>query len=83
MLSKIKKIKSKLNNDFYVEIQRSKFDETITAEKNLLEFSFKLNIPIVATNDSFFKNKDQFEAFEILSLIDKGKQYHQKKYINY
>ena len=68
-----KNLKSILANDFYIELQRSNFSETSIAEKELLSLSLELDIPVVATNDSYFKDKNHFEAFEMLSLIEKSK----------
>ncbi|MDC3063478.1 DNA polymerase III subunit alpha [Alphaproteobacteria bacterium] len=74
-----KYIKTFLGNDFYIELQRSNVKEVIKAENELLSLSLKLNIPIVATNDTFFKDKNHFEAFEMLSLIEKSKTISSKK----
>ena len=49
------KLKSFLGNDFYIELQRSNIKETTIAEKQLLLLSLELDIPIVATNDAYFK----------------------------
>ena len=53
--------------------------ETMIAEKELLSLSLELDIPIVATNDAYFKDKSHFEAFEMLSLIEKSKTISSKK----
>ena len=74
-----KNLKSCLSNDFYIELQRSNIKETSVAEKELLSLSLELDIPIVATNDSYFKDKNHFEAFELLSLIEKSKTISSKK----
>ncbi len=74
-----KNIKTFLGNDFYIELQRSNIKETTIAENKLLSLSLELEIPIVATNDSYFKDKNHFEAFEMLSLIEKSKTISSKK----
>ena len=74
-----KNIKSFFGKDFYIELQRSHFKDIKRAENELLSLSSQLEIPIVATNDSFFKDKKHFEAFEILSLIEKSKTISSKK----
>ncbi len=74
-----KNLKSFFGNDFYIELQRSDIKKTITAENVLLSLSLELEIPIVATNDSYFKDKNHFEAFEMLSLIEKSKTISSKK----
>ena len=68
-----KSLKSILAKDLYIELQRSNVSETSLAEKELLSLSLELDIPIVATNDTYFKDKNHFEAFEMLSLIEKSK----------
>ena len=73
------KLKSFLGNDLYIELQRSNIKETTIAEKQLLLLSLELDIPIVATNDAYFKDKNHFEAFEMLSLIEKSKTISSKK----
>ena len=60
-------------------MQRSNIKETNSAENELLSLSLELEIPIVATNDSYFKDKNHFEAFEMLSLIEKSKTISSKK----
>ena len=78
-LDRAKSLKSYLANDFYIELQRSNIKETNIAENELLSLSLELDIPIVATNDSYFKDKNHFEAFEMLSLIEKSKTISSKK----
>ena len=44
----------RLNNifeDFYLEVQPGEFEDQITVNKQLVEFSEKLNIPLIASND--------------------------------
>ncbi len=74
-----KNIKSILGNDFYIELQRSNVIETTSAENELLSLALELDIPIVATNDAYFKDKNHFEAFEMLSLIEQSKTISSKK----
>ncbi len=78
-IDRAKNLKSSLGNDFYIELQRSNAKVTTTAENELLSLSLDLEIPIVATNDSYFKDKNHFEAFELLSLIDQSKTISSKK----
>ena len=78
-INRAKNLKSSLGNDFYIELQRSNAKETTAAENELLSLSLDLEIPIVATNDSYFKDKNHFEAFELLSLIEQSKTISSKK----
>ena len=76
---RIEKLKSVFKNNLYIEIQRANKNKFFNGEKILINISIDLNIPIVATNDAFFKNKNQFGAFEILKMIDNGQTISTKK----
>ncbi len=65
-------LKKIFNNNFYIEIQRTNLYRDINAEPILLDIAHKLNVPIVATNDSYFKSRQDYESHEILIMIDKG-----------
>ncbi len=65
-------LKNLFNNDFYIELQRHNLEREKIAEPILIELAYKFDIPIVATNDSYFKTKKEFEAHEVLMMIDKG-----------
>src|SRR4030042_1136858 len=53
-------------NDFYLEIQRHPIPELEQINKGLLSLSSKLNIPIVATNDVHYVNKEDSASQELL-----------------
>ncbi len=65
-------LKETFNKDFYIEIQRTGIKRDLIAEPMLIELAYKLNVPIVATNDSYFKSSNDFESHEVLMMIDKG-----------
>ena len=56
------KLKSKYNDKFYIEIQRHNDSNEKIYEKFNLEKSLNLKIPIIATNEVFYINKDMHEA---------------------
>ena len=65
---------SKLFKDnFYIEIQRNGMDEQETVNKGLLKIAEELKLPIVATCDSHYLNKEDAEIQEILWCINDGK----------
>ena len=64
-----KNLKSKFEDRFYLEIQRHGDDNEIGFEKFNLACSLELEIPIIATNEVFYMNKDMHEAHDALICI--------------
>ncbi len=56
-------------NRLYIELMRLGLEEEIKTEPVFLEFAYDLNIPLVATNEVFFLNKDMHEAHDALCCI--------------
>lgn len=53
----------RLNNifeDFYLEVQPGEFDDQLTVNRQLVEFSEKLNIPLIASNDVHYLDVDDY-----------------------
>tara|TARA_B100001175_G_scaffold259226_1_gene227905 strand:- start:83 stop:3499 length:3417 start_codon:yes stop_codon:yes gene_type:complete len=67
-------IKSKFKDRFYLEIQRHGDLNEIGFEKFNLGLSLDLEVPIIATNEVFYINKDMHEAHDALICI-KNKTY--------
>ncbi|GIW62966.1 MAG: DNA-directed DNA polymerase [Patescibacteria group bacterium] len=66
----IAQYKAEFDNNYYLEIQRHKEIKELTEiNKKLVELSRKFNIPLVATNDVHYINKDDAYAQEILLCI--------------
>ncbi len=63
------KIKLKFGDRFYIEIQRHKDLNEIVFEKFNLKKSSDLEIPIIATNEVYYLNKDMHEAHDVLICI--------------
>ena len=72
------KLKSKYSNRFYIEIQRHGDQNEVAFEKFNLSQSLKLEIPIIATNEVYYLNKDMHEAHDALICI-KDKTYVNEK----
>jgi DNA polymerase-3 subunit alpha len=68
------KLKSKYNDRFYIEIQRHGDENEVGFEKFNLSKSSELEIPLIATNEVFYLNKDMHEAHDALICI-KNKTY--------
>jgi DNA polymerase-3 subunit alpha len=56
----------------YVEIQRHGLPQQRTVEPPLLELSYDLDLPIVATNEPYFAGADDFEAHDALICTAEG-----------
>ncbi len=59
--------------NFYLEIMENGLPEQKIVNKKLLEISKELSIPLVATNDCHYLNREDAEAHEILLCIQTGK----------
>ncbi|MEG6509632.1 DNA polymerase III subunit alpha [Methyloligella sp. 2.7D] len=56
----------------YVEIQRHGTQKERAVEPELLKLAYGLELPIVATNESYFASQDDFEAHDALLCIAQG-----------
>jgi len=65
----IKKIKSKFFDRFYIELQRTGLSDI---ESDLLESAYAHDIPLVATNPSYFNSKEEYMAHDALLCINQS-----------
>ena len=72
----LKKLKKYFNDDFYLEIQRHNDQGEKTFEKFLLNEANKLNLPIIATHEVFYLEKEMHEAHDAFLCIG------EKTYVN-
>ncbi|MGK2739884.1 DNA polymerase III subunit alpha [Tepidicaulis sp. LMO-SS28] len=56
----------------YVELQRHGLEEEVRAEGPLVDMAYKQGLPLVATNEAYFKTRDEFEAHDALICIAEG-----------
>lgn len=61
------------NRRYYLEIQENKIAEQREVNKVLLEIARELSLPLVATNDCHYLNKEEARAHEILLCLQTGK----------
>ena len=61
-------------DDYYVEIQRHNIKEQETINQTLLKFAKKYNVPVIATNDSHYTDKEDSNAHDILLCINTGEK---------
>jgi len=60
-------------DDFYLEIMENGLPEQKIANEGLMTISKELSIPLVATNDCHYIEREEAEAHEILLCIQTGK----------
>jgi len=56
----------------YIELSRHNLPEEDICEPIFLNWAYESNIPLVATNNVFFKNKDMYKAHDALLCISGG-----------
>jgi len=78
-----KKLSTILGDRFYLEIQRHGDKNEVEFEKNNLKFSTELKIPIIATNEVFYINKDMYDAHDALICIGNKTYINDKNRLKY
>ena len=78
-----KKLSTKFNDRFYLEIQRHGDQNEISFEKYNLVKSLEVKIPIIATNEVFYINPDMHEAHDALTCIGSKTYVNEKNRIKY
>jgi DNA polymerase-3 subunit alpha len=67
-----RKYSEMFKDNFYVEIQRNGMEEQEVANKELIKIAKEQNLPLVATCDSHYLNREDAETQEILWCISDG-----------
>jgi DNA polymerase III subunit alpha len=70
--SLLSKLNSGLPGRVYVELQRHNLPEQDQIEDDFVDLAYKLNIPLVATNEAFFPNREMYAAHDALVCIAGG-----------
>lgn len=65
--------------NFYLELQENGIVEQAEINKGLKEISKRLSIPLVATNDCHYLNREDARAHEVLLCIQTGKKLSDEK----
>jgi DNA polymerase-3 subunit alpha len=68
----IDRLISTFGDRLYVELQRHELSKELELENTLIDFAYQHNIPLVTTNDVFFSNRSDYEAYDILTCISEG-----------
>lgn len=60
--------------DYFIELQRHNIKEQETINQVLLKFAKKYNVPVIATNDSHYTDREDYNAHDILLCINTGEK---------
>src|ERR1700743_143566 len=60
--------------DYFIELQRHNIKEQEIINVTLQKFAKKYNVPIIATNDSHYTDRDDANAHDILLCINTGEK---------
>lgn len=60
--------------DFYVEIQRHGMEDQEKVNHVLLKFAEKYNVPVIASNDSHYLDREDYNAHDILLCLNTGEK---------
>jgi DNA polymerase-3 subunit alpha len=60
--------------DYYIEIQRHNIKEQLKINETLLKYAKKYNVPVIATNDSHYTDRDDYNAHDILLCVNTGEK---------
>ncbi|MBW2662757.1 MAG: DNA polymerase III subunit alpha, partial [Deltaproteobacteria bacterium] len=63
-------------DNFYLEVQNNGIDKQEKINQALLDMNKRLSIPLVATNDCHYLDKEDVRAHEVLLCIQTGKTIH-------
>ncbi|HXB96129.1 MAG TPA: DNA polymerase III subunit alpha, partial [Puia sp.] len=60
--------------DYFIELQRHNLPEQEKVNRTLLGFAKKYRVPVIATNDSHYTDRDDYNAHDILLCINTGEK---------
>ncbi len=75
--------KEVFKEDFYLELQYHGINEQLKVNDELVELSKEFDIPLVATNDVHYINKEDSRAHDILLCIQTGKTVEDENRMRY
>jgi DNA polymerase-3 subunit alpha len=75
----ILKYRDIFKDDFYLEIQENGLPEQAEANQKLVRFAQDLSIPLVATNDAHYLEREDASAQEVLLCVQTGKTFMDEK----
>ncbi len=70
-------------NNFFLEIQNNGLDEQEKVNQTLVDMSNRLSIPLVATNDCHYLDREDFRAHDALLCVQTGKTIHDSERLKF
>ena len=61
-------------DDYFIELQRHNIPEQEKINQQLLKYAKKYNVPVIATNDSHYIDREDYNAHDILLCINTGEK---------
>ncbi|HTS45949.1 MAG TPA: DNA polymerase III subunit alpha [Puia sp.] len=61
-------------DDYFIELQRHNIAEQETVNQFMLKLAKKYNVPVIATNDSHYTDREDYNAHDILLCINTGEK---------
>lgn len=71
--SYLRQLKDIYGDRLYIELQRHDLRDEADIEDELIDLAYKLDIPLVATNDCYFPTAEFYEAHDALLCIAEGR----------
>jgi DNA polymerase III subunit alpha len=66
--------KEQFGDDFYLEVMRHNQEDENRVNKTLIEFAKKHNVKLIATNNTYYVNKEDANAHDILLCVKDGEK---------
>ncbi|KFL26028.1 DNA polymerase III subunit alpha [Devosia sp. 17-2-E-8] len=70
--ARLDRLRELFDNRLYIELQRHGRHSEALVEPQLIDYAYKRGVPLVATNEPFFRSKKDFEAHDALLAIAGG-----------
>ncbi|MCB1532398.1 MAG: DNA polymerase III subunit alpha [Alphaproteobacteria bacterium] len=71
--SELLSLKEIYGDRLYIELQRHGWEEEDATEERLIDLAYKHDVPLVATNDCYFKTRKGYQAHDALLCIAEGR----------
>ena len=69
--------------NFFLEVQNNGIEEQEQVNQTLLDMSQRLSIPLIATNDCHYLNKEDAHAHDVLLCVQTGETVHSTKRLKF
>ena len=80
---KISELKKFFNNNIYIEIQRHNEPHESQLEKKLIKAATELKIPLIATNEVFYLNQNEYAAHDAYICVGEKSYVNDKNRLKY